>query len=77
MQDNDRLLDVFESLFGAEAVGLSDEDGMHTVSAWDSAGHLNLIMAIEAEYGLQFDPADFAELTSIGEIRRRIAGLQG
>lgn len=77
MQENDRLQEVFESLFGEEAVGLSNEDGMHSISAWDSAGHLNLIMAIEAEYGLQFNPADFAELTCVGEIRRRIASLQG
>ena len=35
------------------------------VENWDSFRHLQLILAIEGEYGVQFDPQRIPELTSV------------
>ena len=69
---NDRLLTVFSSVFGAAAEDFSNEDGPATVDAWDSVTHLMLILAIEAEFGIQFDTAEIPNLLSVGEIRARL-----
>lgn len=64
------LLEIVQSLFGDDITSLKDTDGPETIEAWDSAGHLNLVTAVEMEFGVQFDVADFATMTTIGEIRR-------
>ena len=63
------------SVFGDAAKGLTDEDGPDTVEAWDSVTHLNLVLAIEIEFGVQFETADIPDLLSIGEIRARLEAL--
>ena len=69
---SDRLLAVFSSVFGAVAEEFSSEDGPATVAAWDSVAHLMLILAIEAEFGIQFDTAEIPNLLSVGDIQARL-----
>lgn len=38
------------------------------VSSWDSVQHLILILAIEAEFGIHFDPAEMDRTNSISQI---------
>lgn len=68
----DPLMEVFQSVLGVEAP-LSESDGPTTVEAWDSVTHLNLILAIEAEFGIQFDAGEIPELLSVEKIRSRVA----
>jgi acyl carrier protein len=67
-----RLLDIFESVLGPEARGISDQDGPGTIAAWDSVNHLNLILSIEAEFGIQFETSEIPDLLSLGKIRARL-----
>ena len=67
-----RLLTVFQSVFGDDVVALQDSDAIDSLPGWDSAGHLNLIMAIEAEFGVQFDIEEMESLTDVASIRKRL-----
>lgn len=40
-----------------------------TVAAWDSLGHLNLILAIEAEFGVSLSPEVVINMRTLGSIR--------
>ena len=55
------LADVLEVPPEEITPGLNAE----TVSNWDSFRHLQVILAIEGEYGVQFDPQRIPELTSV------------
>jgi acyl carrier protein len=44
-----------------------------TVASWDSVTHIDLMMAIEAEYGVRFRPSEIGEAQSIGEIAGLVA----
>ena len=44
-----------------------------TVGSWDSVRHIDLIVAIEAEYGIRFRPAEIDEARSIGQIAGLVA----
>jgi acyl carrier protein len=68
----DRLSSVFHSVFGADLPALSDEDSPETLDGWDSVNHLNLMLALEAEFDVQFEADEIAELTSVGAIRKRL-----
>jgi len=44
-----------------------------TVKSWDSVRHIDLIVALEAEYGVRFRPAEIDEAKSIGQIAGLVA----
>lgn len=67
-----RLLGIFQDVFGPEVISVSDDDSPDTIEAWDSASHVNLIMALEAEFEVQFEAEEIAELTTVGAIRERL-----
>ena len=75
MSTDAQLLELFRSVFGDEVATLNDADGIDNIRGWDSAGHLNLIMAIEAEYGIQFDIDELESLTNVAAIRKRLSSL--
>lgn len=48
---------------------VTPELNVDAVEAWDSFRHLQLMLAIEGEYGVQFDPQQIPELTSVQKIQ--------
>lgn len=72
MNFDERLRDVFASVLGVDGAALGDEDSPDTIAAWDSIAHIQLLMAIEAEFGVEFDPGEIAELVSVSMIRQRL-----
>lgn len=62
------------AILGPEGRTLSDDDGPGTIAAWDSVNHLNLVLAIEDEFGVQFTTSEIPELLSLGKIRARLEG---
>jgi acyl carrier protein len=63
-----RVLHIVSRLFHIHASELSPDSGPTTIAAWDSAGHMNLILALEQEFGIQFGDDEVADLISIGAI---------
>lgn len=68
-----RVSDVVAAVFSVDASKMKDSDSPATIAAWDSVGHLQLMLAIEAEFGVTFTPDTMAQLTSVGAIRRHLA----
>ena len=62
------LADVFE----ISPDEITPETSVETVENWDSFRHLQAILALEGEYGVQFDPARIAELTSVSLIQAEL-----
>ena len=46
---------------------------MDDVSNWDSLTHMNLIVAIEGELGIELSGDDIAEMTTFDAIRKTVA----
>jgi acyl carrier protein len=56
--------DVLQVAPGAITRQSSTED----IEAWDSLHHLNLILAFEQEFGVQFEPEDIDQMHSVERI---------
>jgi len=67
-----RLIALFESVLGPEAEGLEEDAGPGSIDAWDSVNHLNLVLAIESEFGVHFETSEIPELLSRAAIRARL-----
>jgi len=47
---------------------LDEDSSPETVESWDSVQHLNLILAIEEQYGIQLDPEEIGGGATLGEL---------
>jgi len=78
MDINERLTDVFRSVFNDESIELSDDMTASDIDEWDSIAHINLIFAVEEEFGIKFSTGDLNSLGSVGDLRsavgKRIGG---
>jgi len=68
------IVKVFSQVFDRSPDRFGDGASPSTVEGWDSARHVELVVALEDRFGCMFDPDEVADLTSlprIEEILRR------
>ena len=65
----DRLYNVVGKVLGVPVEDITDEDCPDTIKSWDSLTHINLVLALEAEFDLSLSPDDASEMLSVGLIR--------
>jgi len=63
----ERLNKIFNEVFGKEIM-LSENMTANDVEGWDSIAHMNLILAIESEFGINFALGEVQDLKNIGEM---------
>jgi acyl carrier protein len=44
---------------------ITPESSPETLETWDSLQHLNLVLAVEQEFGVQFKPEEIEKLSSV------------
>ena len=62
----DRVLDIMKEVFGVEDI--DSTCSQKNCEKWDSLAHLNLIVELESEFGVTFEPEDIGEMTSFEEV---------
>ena len=65
-----QLETLFSNILAEPVDSMSDETSPRTSMNWDSARHIELILAIEAAYGIQFSMPEMTSLHSLGDVRR-------
>lgn len=59
---------VAAGVFGLNLDDVAAHASSESLVGWDSLGHLNLMLAIEAEFGVTFSVEELGELRSIAAI---------
>ena len=72
-KDEAKLTEIFRTLFNNTALQLKDELTASDVPGWDSFNHINLVMYVEDEFGIQFTTREIAALKNVGEFKILIA----
>jgi acyl carrier protein len=72
-----RIVDIAAATFGVSPEVLSDASSPDTVENWDSMNHIHLIVALEAEFGVSFEPDRALELINLAEIEKAVHELGG
>lgn len=70
MNVDHKLEQVFRDVLDDDDLTLSDDMTAADVEAWDSLAHINVMFAVESEFGLQFSDEQFTSFQSVGELRR-------
>ena len=71
----ERVREVMAAILGLEEDEIEDDTSPNTVESWDSLKHMNLILALEEEFDVEFSDDQVVELTSYREIRETLAEM--
>ena len=67
---------VASDIFGIPAEKITAESSPDTIESWDSMQHLNLVLAIEEKFRVQFDPEEIEQMKNIGAVTALVEKLQ-
>jgi acyl carrier protein len=66
------IRDIFADTLEISPDKVTPELSTDSVETWDSFRHLQLILSIEDEYGVQFDPQKISELTTVAKVQEAL-----
>jgi acyl carrier protein len=64
-----RIKRIISKVFDVPEKEVRDDSSPDTVPNWDSVGHINLVLALEAEFGISLLPEESMEMLSVKLIR--------
>ena len=65
METKDRVIKTFSAIFNIDKNQIKPTDTMEDIDSWDSIGQLQLIMNIEAEFGIKLNTEDVVQIDSV------------
>jgi acyl carrier protein len=68
MEIIDRLQALFITVFDNDSIRVTPQLTADDVDEWDSLSHINLMLAIELEFGIEFDPSEIQTFANVGEL---------
>ncbi|OJF15766.1 acyl carrier protein [Couchioplanes caeruleus] len=68
-----RLADVVADVFEVDPADVVDEATPATLENWTSLRHIQLVVALEAAYGVSFSSQEIRGFKSVGDVRRALA----
>lgn len=63
-----RLNDVFRTVFEDESIVVNDSTTSDDIEDWDSLEHINLVVAVEKEFGVKFNMGEINKFRNVGEM---------
>jgi len=64
----DKVQAIFRDIFDDASLAIDRESNAQTVEGWDSLAHINLVSAIEQEFGIRFALGELETLKNVGEM---------
>ena len=59
---------VFQDVFDDESITVNDETTSDDIEDWDSLEHINLIAAVEQEFGVKLNMGQVVSMKNVGEM---------
>jgi len=65
---SERLTNVFRNVFEDDSIQLTPQTTADDVDGWDSLSHINLIIAVEIEFGIEFKQSEIQSFANVGDL---------
>ncbi|HBN11625.1 MAG TPA: acyl carrier protein [Ruminococcus sp.] len=63
-----KLEEIFMDVFDLDEVDLFEDTTADDIDEWDSLEHINLIEAVEKEFGMKFKMGEVSTMKNVGEM---------
>ena len=64
----ERLNNVFRDVFDDDSITVCETTTSNDIADWDSLEHINLIVAVEQEFGIKFNMKEVTTMKNVGEM---------
>ena len=64
----ERLNKVFKDFFDDEDLVVTENTTADDIEEWDSLEHINLMVAVEQEFGIKFKMGEVTSMKNVGEM---------
>lgn len=64
----ERLNKVFQDVFDDDSITVGDATTSADIEDWDSLEHINLVSAVEQEFGIKFTMGQVVTMKNVGEM---------
>jgi acyl carrier protein len=64
----DQIKQIMADILGLDARAIDGATSKERTSSWDSMNHVSLVLALEQEFGVLFEPADIEAMTSCNAV---------
>ena len=62
---NSSLREIVAKILGVPPGEIHDSSSPRDFAQWDSAAHIEIVLSVEAEYGVTFTPEEMIEVLSV------------
>ena len=69
----ENLNEIFQDIFDDDSLVITETTTANDVEDWDSIEHINLIDAVEKEFGMKFNMQEVSGMKNVGEMVQIIA----
>lgn len=63
-----KLNEIFQEVFDDTAIMVNDATTADDIEEWDSMEHINLLAAVEEEFGIKFKMGEINRMKNVGEM---------
>ena len=60
-----RVKDIISAVLGISMEKINNDLSPDTIESWDSLGHMNLVVALEEEFNVQFSDEEIVEMMNL------------
>ncbi len=71
----ERLRSVLADVFDIPLEQVTPDLAQGSIEAWDSYGHLQAVLAVEVEFGVQFRPEVIPNLKSVNHLQKELQAM--
>ena len=64
----EQLNEVFRDVFDDDTIEVNDQTTSRDIEDWDSLEHINLMAAVESEFGIKFSMGQIVTMKNVGEM---------
>jgi len=64
----DRVRGIVADILQVPLAEVGPDSSPESIATWDSVHHLNLVLALEQEFNLQFEPEEIDQIGNVGQI---------
>ena len=64
----ERLNKVFQDVFDDDSITVNENTTSSDIEDWDSLEHINLVVAVEQEFGIKFTMSEVRSMKNVGEM---------
>ena len=64
----ERVYKIISQVFNVPIENINDESSSDDIETWDSLKHMNMVLALEEEFNVQFGEEQILEMLNVGLI---------